>query len=68
MDITKKAKEELENRLDKLESLIAKKGIGSSTLQKAQKKQRDVNLIVLSVGVVLITSLYFWMKKSDKKE
>lgn len=68
MDFTKKAKEEIEYRLDKIEALIGKKGIGSGTLQKAQKKQRDVNLIVLSVGIITLSSLYLWFKKNDKKE
>lgn len=65
MDITTKAKEEIENRLDKIEKFIASKGIGSSYLKKAQKKQRDINLSLVVSGIVTIAGLVFWL--SGKK-
>ncbi len=68
MDITKKAKEELEERLEKIESFIAKKGLGSTYLQKAQKTQRDINLLLALGGVLTIAGLVLWMKVRDDNE
>jgi hypothetical protein len=68
MDITKKAKEELEDRLDKIEAFIAKKGIGSTYLQKAQKTQRDINLFLALGGILTLAGLVLWMKTKDKEE
>ncbi|MDN3686685.1 hypothetical protein [Cyclobacterium jeungdonense] len=66
MDITKKAKGELEDRLEKIEDFIASKGIGSTYLKKAQKTQRDVNLALVLLGIVTISGLAFWMNSNDK--
>jgi len=68
MDLTKKAKEELEERLEKIENFIAKKGLGSSYLQKAQKTQRDINLLLALGGVLTIAGLVLWMKMRDNEE
>lgn len=68
MDLTKKAKEELEERLEKIENFIAKKGLGSSHLQKAQKTQRDINLLLALGGVLTIAGLVLWMKMRDNEE
>lgn len=67
MDITKKAKEELENRLDKIEAFISSKGVGSTYLKKAQKTQRDVNLALVLIGIVTIAGLTFWIKSENKE-
>ncbi|NHE57874.1 hypothetical protein [Cyclobacterium plantarum] len=68
MDITKKAKEELEDRLDKIEAFIASKGIGSTYLKKAQKTQRDINLALVLSGVVTIAGLALWMKLRNTQD
>lgn len=68
MDLTKKAKEELEERLEKIENFIAKKGLGSTYLQKAQKTQRDINLILALGGILTIAGLVLWMKTRDNEE
>ncbi|MGY6742582.1 MAG: hypothetical protein ACXIUQ_07600 [Cecembia sp.] len=68
MDLTKKAKEELEERLEKIENFIAKKGLGSTYLQKAQKTQRDINLLLALGGVLTIAGLVLWMKMRDNEE
>ncbi len=68
MDITKKAKEEIENRLDKIEKFIASKGIGSTYLKKAQKKQRDVNLSLVVSGIVTIAGLVYWLSGKKNNE
>ena len=66
MDITQKAKEEIENRLDKIEKFIASKGIGSSQLKKARKAQRDINLGLILTGVITIAGLAFWVNSNKK--
>ncbi|TVP52306.1 MAG: hypothetical protein EA341_03430 [Mongoliibacter sp.] len=68
MDITKKAKEEIESRLDKIEDFIAKKGIGSTYLQKAQKTQRDINLVLVLGGILTVAGIVLWMKTKDSEE
>jgi ribosome-associated translation inhibitor RaiA len=62
MEITKKAKEELEERISKIEGFIAKKGIGSTYLQKAQKTQRDINLAIVLGGIIMIAGIAIWMR------
>ncbi len=68
MDITKKAKEEIESRLDKIEDFIAKKGVGSTYLQKAQKTQRDINLVLVLGGILTVAGIVLWMKTKDSEE
>jgi ribosome-associated translation inhibitor RaiA len=68
MDLTKKAKEELEERLEKIENFIAEKGLGSTYLKKAQKTQRDINLLLALGGVLTIAGLVLWMKVRDDNE
>ena len=68
MDITKRAKEELDDRLNKIEEFIAKKGLGSNYLQKAQKTQRDINLVLVLGGIITIAGLALWMKGKDNED
>lgn len=68
MDITKKVKEELEDRIERIEDFIAKKGLGSKQLKKAQKAQRNINLGLVLVGVVTIAGLAMWMKSTNKED
>ncbi|WP_373493663.1 hypothetical protein [Aquiflexum sp.] len=68
MDLARKAKEELEARIDKIEAFIAKKGVGSTYLQKAQKKQRDLNLAIVLCGIITVAGLAFWMNGNGKEE
>jgi ribosome-associated translation inhibitor RaiA len=67
MEITRKAKEELEARIEKIEGFIAKKGLGSTYLQKAQKTQRDLNLAIVLGGIILIAGITIWMNGEDKE-
>jgi len=46
MSVKEKTRKELENRVEKLERLIAKKGIGSEYLGRAEKVQRNLNLAI----------------------
>lgn len=66
MDITKKTKQEIEDRIEKIEDFIAKKGLGSTYLQKARKTQRDINLILVLGGILTVAGLVLWMKTNDK--
>ena len=65
MEITRKAKEELENRIDRIAEFIGKKGLGSNYLQKAKNQQRDINLALAVGGVIMIAGLILWMKSKD---
>lgn len=65
MDITKKTKEEFENRLDRIEEFIASKGIGARYLKK-RKTQRDVNIALVLLGIVSISGIAFWVNSREK--
>ena len=55
MIVKEMARKELEDRVRKLENIIAKKGVGSEYLEKAERMQRNLNLalIIGSTAVVL---------------
>lgn len=57
MDLKEKSRKELENRIDKLERIIAEKGIGSDYLSKAERVQRDLNLAVFLGGTAAALGL-----------
>ena len=65
MNITEKTVEELQKRLDKVDDLIAKKGLGSSYLNKAKKIQRRINLSLLGAGALAVTAIIFWTMNSN---
>lgn len=54
MNIKEKTRKELEQRVEKLENLIAKKGVGSDYLEKAERVQRDLNLALVIGGTAVI--------------
>lgn len=54
MDLKKISRQELEEKIERLERLIAKKGIGSEYLSRAERIQRDLNIAVLLGGVTLL--------------
>ncbi len=56
-DLTKKTKEELVSRVNDLERLIAKKGIGSKYVSKVEKMQRRVNLVFFLGAVTAVAGL-----------
>mgnify|MGYP000312535349 CR=1 FL=1 len=67
MDITKKAKEELEHRVKRVEEFIAEKGIGSSYLNRARKIQRNVNLAIFIGSVITLAGIAVWaLNRSDE--
>lgn len=68
MDIQNKAKAELENRIQKIEHLIAEKGVGSSYLHRAKKTQRNINLAIFVGGIITIAGLTAWAMSSSESE
>ena len=60
MDIKGKTRKELEKRVEKLERMIARKGVGSEYLQKAEKVQRDINLALILGTSAVVLGLAFW--------
>lgn len=57
MDLKNKTRAELEDKIEKLENIIAKKGVGSKQLEKAERIQRDVNLALILGGVTVVLGL-----------
>ncbi|MFO7847159.1 MAG: hypothetical protein R6V27_11400 [Balneolaceae bacterium] len=68
MSVKEKTKKELEQRVEKLENIIAKEGVGSEYLQKAERIQRNLNLALLlgtSAAVLGITAWAFYKISDD---
>ena len=68
MDIKKKAKAELESRIQRIEHLIAEKGVGSSYLSRARRVQRNINLAIVVGSIVTIAGLTAWALSNNKGE
>lgn len=60
MDLTNKTKTELEDKVRRLENIIAEKGVGSSYLSRAQRVQRDVNLALILGGITVALGVTAW--------
>ena len=60
MDITEKAKGELEKRIKKVEDFIAERGVGSSYLERARKAQRNLNIAIVMASVVTLAGITVW--------
>lgn len=61
-------KEEFEGRINKLESLIADKGIGSKQLGKVKNAQRNVNLAVFVGSLITIAGIAVWVLSGSSDE
>ena len=69
MDITEKAKEELEKRIQKVEDFISEKGVGSSYLERARKIHRNLNIAIVMASVVTLTGITVWaLNKMDDED
>lgn len=60
MSLKNKTKKELQSRIEDLERTIAKKGIGSDYLSKAERIQRDVNLALILGGAATLIGVTAW--------
>lgn len=61
-------KEEFEARINKLENLIADRGIGSKQLTKVRKTQRNVNLAIFVGSLVTIAGIAVWAISAGNSE
>lgn len=60
MALKEKTKKELEEKVDRLEHLIAKKGIGSNYLSRAERVQRDINLALILGATTAVLGITAW--------
>ncbi|SMO76322.1 hypothetical protein [Gracilimonas mengyeensis] len=60
MDLKNKTRKELETKIEDLERLINKKGIGSGYLSRAERLQRDLNLAVILGGSAALLGAAAW--------
>lgn len=67
-DLTKKTKEELVGKINDLERLISKKGIGSSYLSKVERIQRRVNIVFFLSAITAVAGLVTWLSLRDGDE
>lgn len=68
MNLKNKTKEELQNRVEELEDVIARKGIGSDYLSKAERIQRDVNLALILGGTAALIGATAWALLKSSEE
>jgi hypothetical protein len=60
MSLKEKSRKELEKKIEELETVIHKKGIGSSYLSKAERIQRDINLALILGGAATLVGAAAW--------
>ncbi|MFQ3214858.1 MAG: putative RND superfamily exporter protein [Marivirga sp.] len=68
MNIKKKAKDEIEYRIEAIEHFIEDKGVGSTYLTRAKKVQRNMNIALVLGGAITVIGLAVWMFSSSKEE
>ncbi|MAL17850.1 MAG: hypothetical protein CL670_13320 [Balneola sp.] len=68
MSLKNKTKKELQNRINELEGIIAKKGVGSDYLSKAERIQRDLNLALILGGAAALVGVTAWTLFSSTDE
>lgn len=60
MSLKDKTRAELEEKVSRLEKMIAKKGVGSKQLARAERIQRDINLALILGSVTLVLGITAW--------
>jgi len=60
MDLKERPLKELEEKVSKAEDIIAKKGVGSEYLEKAERVQRDLNLALIIGSTAVLLGLTAW--------
>ena len=68
MSLKEKTIQEVENRIEKIERAIAKNGVGSEYLSKAERVQRDLNIGLALGGLALIAGATAWALLSNKED
>ena len=68
MDITARAKDELDKRVYRIENFIENRGLGSDKLNKAKRIQRNVNLAVVLGGIITIAGITVWALTNSDNE
>jgi hypothetical protein len=69
MDITEKAKEQLEKRIQKVEDFISERGVGASYLARARKLQRNLNIAIVMASVITLAGITVWaINKMDEED
>ncbi len=67
MDIKQRTKEELEERIKKIEKFIGEKGLGSGYLARAKRIQRNINLVLFLGTFTTVAGLMAWiLYKTDE--
>ena len=66
--IKEKTLKELENKVNDLENFIAKKGIGSSYLSRAEKIQRNFNIGLFVGGVAIVGGIIAYTLLNDDED
>ncbi|WP_018126564.1 hypothetical protein [Balneola vulgaris] len=60
MNLKERTRKELEEKIENLENIIAKRGLGSDYLAKAEKIQRDANLAIILGSVTAVLGIAAW--------
>ncbi len=60
MSLKNKTRKELEAKIEEIEQLIHKKGVGSDYLSRAERIQRDLNLALILGGTAAILGAAAW--------
>ncbi|MDX1681190.1 MAG: hypothetical protein R3242_10720 [Akkermansiaceae bacterium] len=63
-----KISDTLEDRLDRVEDFISRRGIGSSQLRKAKKVQRNINLAIAAGSLITVAGIAVWALSSTGDE
>lgn len=58
-------KEEFDARIQRLESFIEDKGLGSKQLKKAKKIQKKVNATIFLGGLITVAGIAIWALSKD---
>ncbi|HET8858882.1 hypothetical protein [Marivirga sp.] len=66
--IKEKTLKELENKVHDLENFIAKRGIGSSYLSRAEKIQRNVNIGLFVGGLAIVGGIVAYTLLKDNED
>lgn len=67
MNTKEKTVKKIEDRLNKMERIIAEKGIGSEYLSRAERIQRDINIALFAgaVGLAAGVGVWAWYQLKD---